>query len=101
MEIVGSRAQAPDDPFAIHKGLGTAERDEGNFWRARGVGKARGGRWSSACWLGIHAPAWHARCRLASGDSGANKPGFWAPCYCPVGLKYQGVRDAYTDKSGL
>src|SRR6202030_757841 len=64
-EFVTFRAELPDDPLAIDKGLGAAKRDEGNYWRAWGVSKARGGRWRSACWLGIHAPAWHARRRLA------------------------------------
>src|ERR1700730_7054043 len=36
-ELVTFRAQAPDDPLAIDKGLGTTERDEGNFWRPWGV----------------------------------------------------------------
>ena len=65
-EFVAFGPQAPDDPLAVDERLGAAKRDEGNFWRAWGRQAMLGGRWSSACWLGIHAPAWHARRRLAS-----------------------------------
>ena len=66
-EFVTFRAELPDDPLAIDKGLGAAKRDEGNFWRLRGARKAAACcHWRTGL-IEHHAFAWHARRRLASG----------------------------------
>ena len=50
-----------------------SERDEGNFWRAWGSASRAGEDGAALVGFGIHAPAWHARRRLAiKRESGAN-----------------------------